>query len=238
MWRSFTIVLLFLSSRPFDCSLQRNCARWLCRLARYHCITMTERGMLPVSLRLRDALDYAAELHAAQKRKGGGVPYLAHLLSVSALAMERGANEDEAIAALLHDAPEDQGGKATLEAIRSRFGDTVAHIVDGCTDTYAKPKPPWRERKEAYIDHLVEADDSVLLVSACDKLHNARSILTDLRACGESIWDRFSGRKEGTLWYYHALVKVLNRTGPQPLAAELERVVGKIERLARNADNT
>ena len=193
--------------------------------------------MLPVSLRFREALDYAAELHAEQDRKGSGVPYLAHLFGVAALAMEHGANEDEAIAALLHDAPEDQGGKATLEAIRSRFGHTVASIVDGCTDTYEQHKPPWRQRKQEYIDHLVEADDSVLLVSACDKLHNARSILTDLRTCGESVWGRFTGSKDGTLWYYRTLVGIFNQTGPHPLAAELEQVVGKIDRLARNADN-
>ena len=191
---------------------------------------------MPVSRRFRDALDYAAELHAAQKRKGGGAPYLAHLLSVSALAMEHGADEDEAIAALLHDAAEDQGGQETLEAIRSRFGDTVAHIVVGCTDSCAQLKPPWRHRKQAYIDHLLEADDSVLLVSACDKLHNTRSILADLRTCGPSVWDRFNGKKDGTLWYYRTLVGIFNRTGPQPLAAELERVVRQIERLAGEPD--
>ena len=187
--------------------------------------------MLPVSRRFRDALDYAAELHAAQKRKGGGAPYLAHLLSVSALAMEHGADEDEAIAALLHDAAEDQGGAETLEAIRSRFGDTVAHVVAGCTDSYAQLKPPWRKRKQTYIDHLLEADGSVLLVSACDKLHNTRSILADLRTCGPSVWDRFNGGKDDTLWYYRTLVGIFNKMGPQPLAAELERVVHQIERI-------
>jgi len=197
---------------------------------------MTGRQILPVSAQFRGALDYAAELHSAQKRKGAGVPYLAHLLSVSALAIEHGANEDEAIAALLHDAAEDQGGKATLETIRSRFGDNVASIVDACTDTYETPKPLWRERKEAYLHRLREADDSVLLVSVCDKLHNTRSILADLRMCGSSVWDRFTGKKEGTLWYYRALVGIFNQMGPQPLAAELERVLRQIESIAGEDD--
>ena len=193
---------------------------------------MTGPGILPVSPRFREALGYAAELHAEQYRKGSDTPYLAHLLSVAALAMEHGANEDEAIAALLHDGPEDQGGTATLERIRSRFGDNVARIVDACTDTYEEPKPLWRDRKEAYLAQLPGADGSVLLVSVCDKLHNTRSILADLRMCGPSVWDRFKSKKDGTLWYYRTLVGIFNKTGPKPLAAELERVVCEIESLA------
>src|SRR4051794_14565870 len=133
------------------------------------------------SSRFEDALVYATRLHAQQVRKGSGVPYIAHLLAVTAIAMEYGADEDTAIAALLHDAVEDQGGAATREAIRRRFGERVVAIVDGCTDTEVTPKPPWRARKDAYVAHVLVAPPDVRLVSAADKLHNARSILADYR---------------------------------------------------------
>lgn len=188
--------------------------------------------MLPISERFQDALVYAARLHAEQARKGSGVPYVAHLLSVAALAMEHGANEDEAIAALLHDAVEDQGGLPTLNEIRERFGERVAAIVEGCSDAFEQPKPPWKQRKESYIEHLKQADASVRLVSACDKLHNARSILSDLVTQGEDVFDRFRGEKEGTLWYYRSLAEVFKETGPANLANELDRVVAEIEKLA------
>src|SRR6478672_7509499 len=128
-----------------------------------------------LSERFTQALTFATQLHANQKRKGSGVPYIAHLLGTASLALEHGANEDEAIAALLHDAIEDQGGAPTREEIRRRFGDTVTAIVDGCTDADVTPKPPWRARKEAYIAHVASAAKSVLLVSSADKLHNART---------------------------------------------------------------
>jgi (p)ppGpp synthase/HD superfamily hydrolase len=134
------------------------------------------------------------------------IPYLAHLLGVASIALEYGADEDEAIAALLHDAVEDAGGLARLEDIRSRFGENVAGIVAACTDAYVVPKPPWRERKEGYIEHIVQASKSARLVSAADKLHNARSILKHYRVEGEALWSRFNGGKEGTLCYYRALV--------------------------------
>jgi GTP pyrophosphokinase len=186
-----------------------------------------------LSNRFNQALTFAAELHAQQQRKGSGVPYVAHLLGVTSIALEYGANEDEAIAALLHDAIEDQGGAATGAEIRRRFGDTVATIVEACTDADSTPKPPWRERKELYLSHLPTASPSVLLVSASDKLHNARSILQDYRAIGEEVWDRFKGRKTGTLWYYRALVEAFRPTGVNPgLFAELERTVTAIEQLA------
>lgn len=192
--------------------------------------------MLPITQRFQNALNYAAELHSKQIRKGSGVPYLSHLLSVAALAMEHGADEDEAIAALLHDAVEDQGGWPTLEEIRQRFGPGVSHIVKGCSDAYGEPKPPWQQRKQAYIAHLKDADDSVRLVSACDKLHNARSILSDVLAEGDAVFSRFNGEKEGTLWYYRSLVDVFRQTGPQRLAAELHRVVCELEHLAGIGD--
>jgi GTP pyrophosphokinase len=185
-----------------------------------------------LSPRFEEALAFAAELHRQQVRKGTGVPYLAHLMAVARLALEYGATEDEAIAAVLHDAVEDQGGAATRDAIRQRFGPAVAEIVAGCTDTDQTPKPPWRARKEAYLAHLASASASVRLVSLCDKVHNARSILADYRAVGEALWPRFSGGKKGTLWYYRALVEAFRAHGHTPLLAELERVVGEVERLA------
>ena len=181
--------------------------------------------------RFEEALTYAARLHREQVRKGSGVPYLSHLLGVAGIALEHGASEDEAIAALLHDAVEDQGGAPTLAEIRRRFGDTVADIVAGCSDTDVVPKPPWRPRKEAYVAHLASASPSVRLVSAADKLHNARSILTDYRRLGEAVWSRFTGRKEGTLWYYRAVVQAFRAYEPTPLVDELERAVEEMERL-------
>ncbi len=185
-----------------------------------------------LSERFTAALTYATQLHANQVRKGSGVPYITHLLGVASIALEYGANEDEAIAALLHDAIEDQGGVATREEIRRRFGDNVTAIVDGCTDSDTTPKPPWRQRKEAYIAHLSTASHSVLLVSAADKLYNTRSILKDYRIVGESVWERFQGGgKEGTLWYYRSLVIAFYQTGTTPLIEELERVVSELEML-------
>lgn len=132
--------------------------------------------------RYRDALALTFELHQRQERKGSGVPYVAHVLGVSSLVLEHGGDEDEAIAALLHDAVEDQGGAATLARIAAGFGARVADIVRGCSDSMGEPKPPWRERKEHYLAHLGSASTSVRLVSSCDKLYNARTILADLRA--------------------------------------------------------
>jgi GTP pyrophosphokinase len=179
-----------------------------------------------------EALTLAVRLHASQVRKGTAVPYIAHLLAVASLVLEQGADEDEVIAALLHDAVEDQGGEATLEEIRRRFGDRVAEIVDGCTDARTTPKPPWRGRKEAYLAHLSQAPAAVRLVSTADKLHNARTILADYRTLGEALWERFNGGREGTLWYYRSLVEAFRATGPSPLVEELDRVVLEIERLA------
>ena len=178
-----------------------------------------------------EALVFATRLHANQRRKSKRIPYIAHLLGVASLVLEAGGGEDEAIAALLHDAVEDQGGMARLEEIRSRFGDAVAEIVEACTDSWTDPKPPWRKRKEAYIARLREASESVCLVSAADKLHSARTILSDYRRLGETLWSRFTGGKEGTLWYYRTLVDVLQATGPAPLADELDRVVSEINDL-------
>jgi (p)ppGpp synthase/HD superfamily hydrolase len=182
--------------------------------------------------RFRDALQYAADLHARQTRKGTRIPYIAHLLSVSAIVLEDGGDEDEAVAALLHDAVEDQGGRPVLDEIRRRFGERVALIVEGCTDAEVVPKPPWRERKEEYIAHLRFAAPDVLRVSTADKLHNARAILADFRRHGEALWNRFTADREGVLWYYRALVTAYQAKGGSPLTEELDRVVSEIERLA------
>ena len=189
--------------------------------------------------RFIDALNYAANLHANQVRKGGNpIPYVAHLLGVASIALEYGADEDEAIAALLHDAIEDQGGIPIREEIRLRFGDNVVDIVNGCTDAEVKPKPPWRERKERYIAHIQSASPSVLLVSASDKLYNIHSILKDYRVIGDAIWKRFKGGKEGTLWYYRSLVNEYRAVNPSPIVDELDRVVSEVERLIKEKRQT
>jgi (p)ppGpp synthase/HD superfamily hydrolase len=187
--------------------------------------------------KFEEALLYASRLHRDQTRKGTDTPYVTHLLAVAAIVGENGGTEDEVVAALLHDSPEDRGGKETLREIRKRFGERVAEIVDGCTDTYEDPKPEWRPRKEAYVAHIATAPTSVRLVSAADKLHNARSILADLRSLGDELWDRFTGGKEGTLWYYRALVEACAEASAHPVVEELDRVVQEIEALAYHTED-
>lgn len=184
-----------------------------------------------LSSRFIEALSYAAELHSRQQRKVSGEPYVSHLLGVAAIALQYGADEDEAIAALLHDAIEDQGGAAAREAIRDRFGPRVVQIVDGCSDTDVTPKPPWRTRKEAYIEHLRHATDSMRLVSTADKIHNARAILQEYRVRGAALWEHFRGGRDGTLWYYRSIVDTLKQTAPNPMVEELGRIVTELERL-------
>jgi (p)ppGpp synthase/HD superfamily hydrolase len=169
--------------------------------------------------RFVEALGYAAELHLRQRRKGKGQPYVGHLLGVAAIVIQHGGGEDEAIAALLHDAVEDQGGLPRLGEIREKFGERVAHIVDGCTDSYevSGEKQEWGERKRAYIERVAHESADVRLVSAADKLANARDILSDFRAEGDAIFNRFKGRKQGTLWYYRTLVNVFREAGTNPL---------------------
>lgn len=182
--------------------------------------------------RFEEALIYAARLHAEQKRKRSSVPYFAHLLGVTSLVLEDGGEEDEAIAALLHDAVEDQGGVETLMDIRLKFGSEVADIVDALTDSYIYPKPPWRERKEAFIASIRTASPAVIRVSLADKVYNARATLWDIRREGESGWDRFNGGKEGTLWYYRQLVREFALHGPRNLLSELTRIVEELERIS------
>jgi (p)ppGpp synthase/HD superfamily hydrolase len=198
---------------------------------------MADSPIFVTSQRLEDALAYTARLHSLQVRKGtGGVPYLSHLLGVASLVMEAGGTEDEVIAALLHDAVEDQGGNTVVEAnarlddIRQRFGGGVAEIVAFCTDSWEQPKPDWRPRKEAYIAklHDTATPKPALLVSCADKLHNATAIRRDLRSVGDDVWSRFTGKRDGTLWYYGELAAAFNDRLGGVLPAELSRVVDEL----------
>lgn len=188
------------------------------------------------SRRLEAALIFASQLHNNHFRKGTQVPYVTHLLAVASLVGEAGGNEDEVIAGLLHDAVEDQGGQPTLERIRDLFGDEVAQIVLGCSDTDEMPKPPWMQRKEAYIQNMDDASESILLVSCADKLHNARSLVADYREIGDELWNRFTASKEQTLWYYRNLIEAFRRRGVSArLADELDRTVQTLEDLVRQS---
>jgi (p)ppGpp synthase/HD superfamily hydrolase len=187
-----------------------------------------------LSRQFEKALTYATRIHGGQRRKKTRIPYIAHILGVAAIAMEYGADETEAIAALLHDAVEDCGGAKRLRDIERKFGKDVARIVEGCTDTDQTPKPPWLERKKAYVAHVRRAPMSTKLVSASDKLHNVRAILMDYRKEGEKLWSRFNRGKQGALWYYRALVSAFNGKRIQPLVQELDRTLTKLELLSNN----
>lgn len=186
-----------------------------------------------LGIRLQRAFRYAAEKHAGQTRKQTAVPYLSHLMAVSALVLEAGGDQDLAIAALLHDVVEDCGGMPRLREIRKMFGARVARIVEGCTDTFVEPKPEWIERKKGYLQEVKRADAATRLVSASDKLHNVRTILADYRKDGEAIWQRFNGRKEGTLWYYRALCDEYQRRNRNRTTSELAIAVAELERETR-----
>jgi (p)ppGpp synthase/HD superfamily hydrolase len=179
------------------------------------------------------ALAYACDVHRGQL-KSGGAPYVAHLLAVAAIVLQYGGSEDEAIAALLHDAAEDHGGLPRLEDIRARFGEAVAAIVLGCTDDLSLPKPPWRARKEAYLAHLAEAPPAIVLVSAADKLDNLRTLIRDYRLEGEAIWERRKAGREARLWYCRALAGALRASGhASALVAEVGRQVDELEGLVQ-----
>lgn len=193
--------------------------------------------------RFHEALVFTAELHSRQTRKGPEeVPYISHLLGVASLVLEANGDEDMAIAALLHDAVEDQGGYETLDRIREKFGDRVAHIVEGCTDDFGHKRISWCERKTRYIKHLRdETDEETRIVSLADKVHNARTILLDYIEYGDAVFNRFSARKEGTMWYYRNLVDAFRfaesqrpfrqfSRGHERLLRELDRLVEKLEK--------
>lgn len=181
-----------------------------------------------LTTKFEQALIYATQLHSNQRRKVDKIPYISHLMSVSALILEAGGSEDEAIAGLLHDAIEDQGGKATREEVRQKFGETVVEIVDGCTETDITPKPPWKQRKIQYIENIRNGSDSVKLVSLADKLHNARSLLVGYRNQGNKLWDYFSGSKEDKLWFYGELLKIYQGSCVNFMTVELERILDEL----------
>lgn len=188
-------------------------------------VTLTER--------LDAAFKVAREVHEGQVRKGTDIPYLSHLLGVASLILTHGGTEDEAIAALLHDAVEDGGGLPRLEQIREQFGEEIAAIVDECSDTYEEPKPEWWERKKKYIAGVAGASRSAQLVSACDKLHNVMSLVADLRNEGPTTMERFKKGAEGTLWYYETLLGEYEKGElPASLMAELRHYVEEMKRLA------
>ena len=186
--------------------------------------------MITLSERFDEAVHYAREVHSGQTRKGTTTPYVAHLLGVASIVLDDGGSEDEAIAALLHDAAEDHGGRARLEEIRTRFGDTVARIVEDCTDSWETPKKPWAERKHAYAQHARTLSPSSLRVSAADKVHNAYAILRDLRNEGDAVWGRFNASADDVLSYYGSLVRSYREAGGGKLVDELARIVRGIER--------
>lgn len=180
-----------------------------------------------------EAFRYAAELHAGQERKGeDGRPYIGHLMSVAGIVIDAGGTEEQAIAALLHDAAEDQGGETQLREIERRFGPEVAAIVQGCSETLERPKPEWRRRKEDYIAHLDEVSPETLLVALADKVENARAIVREYRAVGDNLWSRFTtGSREDQLWFYRSLADAFGRLFPSPMTEELRRVVEELEQL-------
>ena len=189
------------------------------------------QSVIKLGLRFLRAFQFAAKKHAGQIRKASTIPYIAHLMGVASLVLEGGGDEDLAIAALLHDVVEDCGGAPMLKEVRRRFGARVAKVVDGCTDADTYPKPPWRERKEQYMRHLAAADADTRLVSAADKLNNVRSILSDYRQVGESVWVRFKGGREGTLWYYQTLRDEFLRRAPNRITRDLELAVNELDSL-------
>ena len=186
---------------------------------------MTELGP-----RLDEAFRYAHEVHASQTRKGSSTPYLGHLMGVASIVIDDGGTEDEAIAALLHDAAEDQGGRERLTDIRARFGAAVARIVEDCTDSWETPKLPWLERKLKYIEHARTLPPPSLRVSAADKVHNAYAILRDLRNTGEQVWGRFKASADDVIAYYDSLVRAYREAGGGRLVDELDRIVRGIHR--------
>ncbi len=185
--------------------------------------------MPALSVRFDQALLFASRVHREQRRKGGDVPYLAHLLAVTSLVLEAGGDEDQAIAALLHDALEDQPDQVTVDDLVERFGERVAQIVRRCSDVESHPKPPWRDRKEEHLDRLRQEQDDVLLVALADKLHNARSTLRDLRIGGPEVWRRFNAPRQDQLWYYSSLLEVFRSRLPrEPMTSELRQAVEEL----------
>jgi len=182
-------------------------------------MTETKKPHVYLTDRFFKAMAYATEAHKEQVRKSTDIAYISHPFGVASLVIEAGGDEDQAIAGLLHDVAEDCGGEPRLVEIAALFGDRVAHIVRGCSDSLVvdeDKKAPWRERKEAHIQHLRTSDADVLLVTAADKTHNARAISTDIQSIGNKVWDRFNSDQEQILWYYNSVYTVLSEGGVTP----------------------
>lgn len=182
--------------------------------------------------RFEDALCLAAQSFRSVRRKATGVPYIAHLLWVTATVAEHGGDEDQLIAALLHDYLEDVEGSSSAQ-LELRFGARVAELVQALSDTTTRPKPPWRQRKEGYLAHLPSASHAVKLVSAADKLHNIQSCVRDYQTDGEALFERFRGKREGTLWYFREVHKALGQGWPHPIVDEIGLQVRLLHQLAR-----
>lgn len=182
--------------------------------------------------RVVDAMTLMCELHADQVRKGSGEAYISHPMAVAAITAQYGGDENQFIAALLHDAVEDQGGRPTLERIREAFGERVADLVWGCSDTDEQPKPPWRKRKEAHLRKIADAPPDVRLILAADKIHNAQTIIQGLREKGPAVWDRFKGGREGTLWYYEQMQQTLGRDWEHSILLELADTIERLRSAA------
>ncbi len=183
--------------------------------------------------RFDDALRFASDAHRHQRRKDGSIPYIAHLLAVTSLVLENGADEDTAIAALLHDTVEDQGGLAMLKKVKAEFGERVAAIVMEVSDNEGDPKPPWRLCKEQFIASIPTLSPEARLIALADKLHNVRSTILGYERIGEKVWTRFTGRRDGTLWYYREVLKAFRGTGStdvtnEPLLQDLTRAINEL----------
>jgi (p)ppGpp synthase/HD superfamily hydrolase len=191
---------------------------------------------MELTSRFSDALLLAFEIHREQTKKSTDIPYISHLLEVAGLVLSYGGNQDEAIAALLHDSIEDHPEDPRVKTIGERFGGHVLAIVESCSDSNVIPKPPWRGRKEKYIEHLREAEESVLMVAAADKLVNARTIIKDLRQMGDEVWQRFNAGQADQLWYYRTVTQTLigaaGNGRARALAEELQRAVNQLEEVS------
>lgn len=190
------------------------------------------------SARLQLAFSLACRLHGDQLRKGTGVPYITHVMAVSALVGEYGGDEDGMIAALLHDSLEDRGDRISLPELVERFGWRVGRIVMGCSDCTTRPKPPWIERKRAYVEQLRTEGSHVKIVAAADKLHNARALVRDVAELGDAAWSRFNAPKEQQCWYLRACVAALSDAWAHPLLCELDATVQRLEQLCGVASST
>lgn len=194
-------------------------------------MTLNLENTTLLTSRFEEALVFATRLHGKQIRKMTGVPYISHLLSVSALVLEDHGTEDEAIAALLHDAMEDQGGQETGDLIRAKFGDVVANLVEDCSEEEEWSQLTWREYKQKYIDKFASNSLSARRIALADKLHNARSNRSELLIYGDKAWNISRGKKEGTLWFYRSLIEIGKKDGFSFLINELQQVVSDLEKM-------